>query len=119
VIDHFTLKVRDLQRAKTFYAKALAPLGYELLMEFEGTAGLGAKKKPDLWLAQEREAAQPMHFAFTADSREAVDRFHAAALAAGGKDNGKPGIRADYHPTYYAAFVHDADGHNVEAVCHR
>jgi catechol 2,3-dioxygenase-like lactoylglutathione lyase family enzyme len=119
VIDHLTLKVRDLQQAKAFYAKALAPLGYEVLMEFEGAAGLGAEKKPDFWLAQDRENTRPIHLAFTAESRAAVDGFHAAALAAGAKDNGKPGIRADYHPTYYAAFVHDADGHNVEAVCHR
>ena len=119
MIDHFTLKVRDVQKAKAFYAKALAPLGYELLMEFEGAAGLGAGKKPDLWLSQGAEDVRPTHFALAAESRQVVDRFHAAALAAGGKDNGKPGIRADYHPTYYAAFVHDADGHNVEAVCHR
>jgi catechol 2,3-dioxygenase-like lactoylglutathione lyase family enzyme len=119
VIDHLTLKVSDLQQAKALYAKALAPLGYEVLMEFEGTAGLGAAKKPDLWLAQDPQDVRPMHLAFTAESRQAVDRFHAAALAAGAKDNGKPGIRADYHPTYYAAFVRDADGHNVEAVCHR
>jgi catechol 2,3-dioxygenase-like lactoylglutathione lyase family enzyme len=119
MIDHFTLRVRDVQKAKAFYAGALAPLGYEVLMEFEGTVGLGAAKKPDLWLAEDRAGVRPMHFAIAAVTRDAVDRFHAAAIAAGGTDNGKPGVRAEYHPTYYGAFVLDADGHNVEAVCHR
>lgn len=121
MIDHITLAVRDFPKARAFFAKALGPLGYEVLMEFEGHAGLGAKKKPDLWLAGEDPEHQvvPMHVAFQAPDRKAVDAFHAAALAAGGKDNGKPGLRADYHPTYYAAFVLDADGHNIEAVCHR
>lgn len=119
MIDHLTLKVRDLARARAFYAAALKPLGYEVMMEFPGTVGMGADQKPDLWLAQDAENTRPMHLAFSAPSRKAVDAFHAAALAAGAKDNGKPGIRADYHPTYYAAFVLDENGHNLEAVIHR
>ena len=119
MIDHLTLKVRDLSRARAFYAAALKPLGYEILMEFPGTVGMGADRKPDLWLAQDAENTRPMHLAFSAPSRKAVDAFHAAALAAGAKDNGKPGIRQDYHPTYYAAFVLDENGHNLEAVIHR
>ncbi|BDG02110.1 VOC family protein [Anaeromyxobacter oryzae] len=119
MIDHFTLKVRDGAKARAFYAAALAPLGYEVLMEFEGSYGLGAEKKPDLWIVQDPENTRPMHFAFVARNRAAVDAFHRAALAAGGKDNGAPGLRPQYHPTYYGAFVLDDDGHNVEAVCHR
>lgn len=119
MIDHLTLKVRDLAKAKAFYAAALAPLGYEVLMEFEGVLGMGADKTPDLWLAQDPENTRPTHLAFSALSRKAVEAFHAAALSAGAKDNGKPGIRKEYHPTYYAAFVLDENGHNVEAVTHR
>lgn len=121
MIDHITLTVGDGKRAKEFYAAALKPLGYEILMEFEGAAGLGAGGKPDFWIAgaDATHKLAPMHLAFHATSRKAVDEFYAAAIAAGAKDNGKPGIRAEYHPTYYAAFVYDADGHNVEAVCHK
>jgi catechol 2,3-dioxygenase-like lactoylglutathione lyase family enzyme len=118
VIDHLTLHVRDYPKAKAFFSAALKPLGYELVMEFEGTAGLGARGKPDLWLAGDA-TAQPIHVAFHAADRKTVDAFHAAALAAGGKDNGKPGLRTDYHPSYYAAFVIDPSGHNVEVVCHK
>jgi catechol 2,3-dioxygenase-like lactoylglutathione lyase family enzyme len=119
MIDHLTLKVRDLQRAKAFYTAALAPLGYEILMEYEGGLGMGADKKPDLWLAQDPESVRPLHLAFTAPDRAAVRAFHAAALKGGAKDNGGPGIREHYHPTYYAAFVLDENGHNLEAVVHR
>ncbi len=119
MIDHLTLKVRDAKKAKAFYSAALAPLGYEVLMEFQGSYGMGADKKPDLWIVQDPENTRPMHLAFTAPSRKAVDEFFAAALEAGGKDNGGPGIRKDYHPTYYAAFVLDENGHNLEAVIHR
>lgn len=120
MIDHLTLKVRDLARSRALLSAALAPLGYEVLMEFEGMVGMGADKKPDLWLAQDPEGTRPpLHLAFTAPSRKAVDAFHAAALAAGARDNGGPGIRKEYHPTYYAAFVLDLDGHNLEAVTHR
>jgi catechol 2,3-dioxygenase-like lactoylglutathione lyase family enzyme len=121
MLDHITLAVKDYPKAKAFFAAALAPLGYEIIMEFGPFCGLGAKKKPDLWLAGEdaEHRVVPMHLAFQADDRKAVDAFHAAALAAGARDNGKPGLRPDYHPTYYGAFVLDADGHNVEAVCHK
>jgi catechol 2,3-dioxygenase-like lactoylglutathione lyase family enzyme len=118
MIDHFTLKVRSFEKAKAFYAAALKPLGYEVMMEFEGSAGLGAGK-PDVWLAEDPANARPTHFAILAPDRKAVEAFHAAALAAGAKDNGKPGIRAEYHPNYYAAFVLDPEGNNLEAVCHQ
>ncbi len=119
MIDHLTLKVKDVRTARAFYAAALAPLGYEVLVEHEGVVGMGADKHPDLWIGQDPENARPAHVAFTAPSRKAVDAFHAAALAAGAKDNGRPGVRPEYHPTYYAAFVLDEDGHNIEAVVHR
>ncbi len=119
MIDHLTLKVRNMARARAFYTAALAPLGYEIVMEFEGTVGMGVDRKPDLWLAEDPQNTRPTHIAFVAPSRKAVDAFHAAALAAGGKDNGRPGLRPEYHATYYAAFVHDENGHNVEAVTHR
>jgi catechol 2,3-dioxygenase-like lactoylglutathione lyase family enzyme len=119
MIDHITLKVRDAAKAKAFYSAALRPLGYEVLMEFEGSFGLGAGGKPDLWIVQDAENTRPTHFAFAAPDRRAVDLFHAAALASGARDNGKPGVREHYHPSYYGAFVLDQDGHNVEAVCHR
>jgi catechol 2,3-dioxygenase-like lactoylglutathione lyase family enzyme len=117
MIDHFTLRVHDYQKAKTFYAVALEPLGYRQLAEFEGYAGLGADGKPDLWLTGDPQA-RPVHLALAARDRKAVDAFYQAALAAGAADNGKPGIREDYGPTYYAAFVLDPSGHNLEVVCH-
>jgi catechol 2,3-dioxygenase-like lactoylglutathione lyase family enzyme len=119
VIDHLTLKVKDLAKAKAFFAAALAPLGYVVMMEFEGAVGMGADGKADLWIAEDPANVRPTHLAFLAPSRAAVDAFHAAALAAGAKDNGGPGLRKEYHPTYYAAFVLDENGHNVEAVVHR
>jgi catechol 2,3-dioxygenase-like lactoylglutathione lyase family enzyme len=119
MIDHLTLKVRSIGKARAFYTAALAPLGYEIVMEYEGMLGMGADRKPDLWLAEDPDNTRPMHLAFTAPSRKAVDAFHAAALGAGGKDNGGPGLRAEYHPTYYGAFVLDENGHNIEAVVHR
>jgi catechol 2,3-dioxygenase-like lactoylglutathione lyase family enzyme len=119
MIDHFTLKVRDIARAKAFYGAALAPLGYATILDYGNHLGMGAGGKPDFWLAEDPDHARPTHFAFTAGDRRTVDAFHAAAVAAGGKDNGKPGLRKDYHPTYYGAFVLDGDGNNVEVVCHR
>ncbi len=117
MIDHVTLRVRDLPTAKSFYAAALAPLGYQVAKEFPGTIGLCAGGMFDLWLTADADA-RPQHLAFSAPSRAAVDAFHAAALAAGGRDNGPPGVRLEYHPNYYAAFAFDPSGHNVEAVCH-
>jgi catechol 2,3-dioxygenase-like lactoylglutathione lyase family enzyme len=117
MIDHVAISVTDLERSKRFYKEALAPLAYDLLMEYPGAAGFGAGRKPDFWLRQ-ADAISPVHVAIEAD-RETVDAFHAAALSAGGTDNGGPGVREIYHPSYYGAFVLDPDGHNIEAVCHR
>lgn len=116
MLDHISLRVQDHSRAVAFYRAALAPLGYRVLMEFPGAAGLGAGM-PDFWLMATEHPLNPTHVAFSAD-RATVDAFHAAALAAGGTDNGPPGLRADYHPHYYGAFVRDPEGNNVEVVCH-
>jgi len=118
MIDHFTLTVRDYDRSKAFYARILEPLGYRLLMSFDGMSGFGDAVKPYFWIRRGDTPSQPMHIAFQARERAAVDAFHAAALAAGSRDDGKPGIRADYHPNYYAAFVVDINGHPLEAVAH-
>lgn len=128
MIDHYTLLVSDIEQAKAFYLAALAPLGYELVMEItremyaelpvEKTCGLGVKGKPDLWLRPTTDALAPTHIAFRAEDHAQVDAFHAAALAAGATDHGAPGPRPHYHAAYYGAFVLDADGNNVEAVCH-
>jgi catechol 2,3-dioxygenase-like lactoylglutathione lyase family enzyme len=118
-IDHVILNVRDLNRSKAFYKQALAPLGFEVVMELEGFgAGLGREGKPELWVAQRGEPTV-VHVALAAPDRETVDRFHEAAVAAGGVDNGAPGLRPHYHENYYAGFVLDPDGSNIEAVCHR
>lgn len=119
MIDHMTLRVRDYEQSKAFYLAALLPLGYAMVMEFPSMAGLGVAGKPDLWLAAQEKPQSTMHLAFAAPNRAAVDAFYRAALAAGGKDNGPAGLRADYHPAYYGAFVLDPDGHNIEACCHR
>jgi catechol 2,3-dioxygenase-like lactoylglutathione lyase family enzyme len=126
MIDHVGFPVSDYERAKAFYLKALAPLGYELVMEVEQetengspAAGFGAGGKPDFWIGGEGGLARPLHVAIAAESRAAVDAFYQAAMAAGAKDNGAPGIRPRYHPNYYGAFVLDPDGHNIEAVCHK
>lgn len=117
MIDHLGIAVTDLAASIAFYKQALAPLGYELVMQFDTAAGFGAGGKPDFWIGK-GPAPTPTHVAFATKSRAVVRAFHAAALAAGGKDNGAPGVRAHYHPDYYGAFVHDPDGHNIEAVCH-
>jgi len=118
MIDHTGVSVSDVAKSKTFYRAALAPLGYSLLMEFEQFAGFGVAPKPDFWIGQGVPNAPPVHVAFRADTRAQVDAFHRAAMAAGGRDNGPPGLRPHYHDNYYGAFVLDPDGHNVEAVCH-
>lgn len=118
MIDHTGVGVSDFARSKAFYSAALVPLGYELLMEFEHYAGFGVRPHPDFWIGQGKVNDPPVHIAFTAANRATVDAFHAAALAAGGRDNGPPGLRPQYHATYYGAFVLDPDGHNIEAVCH-
>jgi catechol 2,3-dioxygenase-like lactoylglutathione lyase family enzyme len=124
-IDHTSLSVSNFAKAKAFYGAALAPLGITVLMEFAKSvtgnvdvAGLGSNGKPFFWLADAGKTSPRIHLAFVADSRAQVDAFYNAALAAGGKDNGAPGLRPMYHPNYYGAFVLDADGHNIEAVCH-
>lgn len=124
MIDHIGFPVSDYKRSKAFYEKALAPLGYTLIMEVQQdlndapAAGFGTGGKPDFWIGGEGGLDHPLHVAILAKDRATVDAFYAAALAAGGKDNGAPGIRAHYHPNYYGAFVLDPDGHNIEAVCH-
>jgi catechol 2,3-dioxygenase-like lactoylglutathione lyase family enzyme len=121
MLDHLGLNVADFDRSKDFYERALAPLGISLIMEpVPGVAGFGEDEKPYFWIARDRGAPQTgVHVAFEAASREPVDAFHAAALEAGGEDNGGPGVREIYHPSYYGAYVLDPDGNNVEAVCHR
>jgi len=117
MIDHIGIAVSDLARSIEFYRKALAPLGYELIMSFPEVAGFGAGGKPDLWIA--KGAPQDhVHVAIRSKGRAEVRAFYEAAIAAGGRDNGPPGVRAHYHPDYYGAFVLDPDGHNIEAVCH-
>ena len=116
MLDHIGLGVTDVAKSKAFYEQALSPLGYKVLMDFGEAVGFGVDR-PDFWLGPQAEPT-PSHVAFTSPDRETVDAFHRAALEAGGKDNGAPGVRAQYHPTYYGAFVLDPDGNNVEAVCH-
>ena len=115
--DHIGLKVGDLAASVRFYAAALGPLGHVVSSQDETVAGLGPKDAPALWLYQAKSAAGGVHMAFRAADHAAVDRFYAAGLKAGGRDNGGPGLRADYSPTHYAAFLLDPDGNNVEAVC--
>src|SRR5512144_1637796 len=115
MIDHLTLTVRDVDRSVDFYTRALAPLGYRMLMEFERVYGFG-DEKPVLWIKQDEVPTPPQHLAFAARRRADVDAFYAAALAAGARDNGPPGLREHYHPSYYAAFVIDLDGNPIEAV---
>ncbi len=118
MLDHIGIDVSNYPLAKQFYLAALAPLGYTVLVEYGDTAGFGANGSADFWISQ-GVATQPIvHVAFQCQQRAQVDSFYAAALQAGGKDNGPPGIREDYAPSYYAAFVFDPDGHNIEAVCH-
>jgi catechol 2,3-dioxygenase-like lactoylglutathione lyase family enzyme len=121
MLDHIGLNVRDYERSKAFYEQALAPLGLRLLMEpVPGIGGFGgADGKPFFWIGTRGEPQSDVHVAFAVDDRRTVDSFHSAALAAGATDNGGPGVREIYHPTYYGAYVLDPDGNNVEAVCHR
>jgi catechol 2,3-dioxygenase-like lactoylglutathione lyase family enzyme len=119
MIDHISLRVQDFARAVDFYKSALAPLGYEVLMEFPNVAGLGAGGKPDLWIMQteSEQIPHPTHIALNGE-RPQIDEFHSIAQQVGGSDNGPPGLRLDYHPHYYAAFVLDPEGNNIEVVCH-
>ncbi len=123
MIDHIGLVVSDFAKSKAFYTQALAPIGHSRVAEtmldggLKPAAGFCHEDGSDLWISQ-GEPTHPMHLAFRASSRAAVDAFYLAALAAGGQDNGEPGLRPCYHPNYYGAYVLDPDGHNIEAVCH-
>ena len=125
MIDHVGFPVSDYARARSFYEKALAPLGYTLIMEVQENqfgakaAGFGINGKPDFWIGGEGGLQKPVHVAIVSKDRASVDAFYKAALAAGGKDNGAPGLRPHLHENYYAAYVHDPDGNNLEAVTHR
>jgi len=127
ILDHISLSVSDYPRSKTFFEKALAPLGIAPIMEFGQACGFGRDGKPEFWIGtgpasfqkpEQMEIITPQHVAFTTKNRGEVDAFYEAAIAAGGKDFGAPGIRAHYHPSYYGAFVLDPDGHDIEAVFH-
>ena len=126
MLDHIGFGVYNFARSKEFYERALAPLGYRIMMEVtpqesgrDAHAGFGDERKPYFWIGTGNALTGRLHVAFIAKDRAAVDAFHRAAIAAGGKNNGVPGLRPHYHPNYYGAFVLDPDGHNVEAVCHR
>jgi catechol 2,3-dioxygenase-like lactoylglutathione lyase family enzyme len=114
--DHIGLHVKNLAAAIRFYEAALAPFGFEVCSRDETSAGIGRPNEPALWLYASKTATAA-HIAFRAADRATVERFHQRGATAGGRDNGKPGLRADYAPTYYAAFLIDPDGNNVEAVC--
>lgn len=116
MLDHIGVPVSDVAKSKDFFQNALAPLGYVVVMDFGEAVGLGAGGKPDFWIGK-GEIAGPNHIAFVAANRAAVKSFYDAAIAAGGKDNGGPGLRPQYHPDYYGAFVIDPDGNNIEAMC--
>ena len=126
MIDHLSVVVSDYAKSKAFYLQALAPTGHSRLVELPAahagggqSAGFCHADGSDFWISQGDAIRPPIHVAFRVASRAAVDDFHQAAIAAGGKDNGAPGLRAHYHPNYYGAYVLDPDGNNVEAVCHR
>ncbi|MBV2141956.1 VOC family protein [Falsochrobactrum sp. TDYN1] len=120
MLDHIGFNISTMTRSRAFYDAALAPLGIAQIMEFRGWVGYGRNGKPEFWIGKQKDARLEgvLHVAFSAGTRSEVNRFHEAALAAGGRDNGAPGLRPQYHPDYYAAFVIDPDGHNIEAVCH-
>ena len=126
MLDHVGFGVSDFARSKQFYERALAPSATVIVMEVtpqesagEAFAGFGDERKPYFWIGTGNALSGRLHVAFMAKDRAAVDAFYRAAIAAGGKDYGAPGLRPHYHPNYYGAFVLDPDGHNVEAVCHR
>lgn len=126
MLDHFCITVTDLVRSKNFYTKALAPLGYRIINDRAEAVGFGIvagalrSRDPDgdFWIVPGKVQPELVHFAFVAQTHAAVDAFHAEAVAAGGRDNGAPGLRLRYHPHYYAAFILEPDGYNIEAVCH-
>jgi len=119
MFDHLGFGVTNLAESKAFFLSALRPLGVSVAMESPYGVGLGRGGKPSMWLHETKDVPARLHIAIAADTRAEVDAFYAAALAAGGEDNGAPGLRPHYHPNYYAAFVIAPDGHNIEAVCHK
>jgi catechol 2,3-dioxygenase-like lactoylglutathione lyase family enzyme len=126
MIDHIGVAVADMDRAKAFYVSALEPIGVGVLMEVsaeetgaEAHAGFGANDKAFFWIGTGLKPKGGTHVAFAVGTRAEVDAFYRAAIAAGGRDNGAPGLRPEYHPQYYGAFVFDPDGNNIEAVCHK
>jgi len=118
MLDHIVLNVKDVATSKKFYHEALSPLGYEIVMDFPEGVGFGIAGKPDFWISSRKPSHTNLHVAFHCNERNLVNSFYEAAIAAGGRDNGKPGVREMYHPNYYGAFVFDPDGNNIEAVCH-
>jgi catechol 2,3-dioxygenase-like lactoylglutathione lyase family enzyme len=126
MMDHIGLAVADFKRSKSFFVNALAPLDITLIMEVtaeqtggDAHAGFGAERKAFFWIGNGKKPTSGVHVAFAAKSRSQVDAFRQAAMTAGGRDNGPPGLRPQYHPNYYGAFILDADGNNIEAVCHQ
>jgi catechol 2,3-dioxygenase-like lactoylglutathione lyase family enzyme len=118
ILDHIGFNVNDFSVSKSFYLQALEPLGIRIVNEGEGWAMIGKEGKGQFWFGAFGSNPGGIHIAFVAENRERVHEFYEAALAAGGKDNGAPGLRPQYHPNYYAAFIIDPNGHNLEAVCH-
>ena len=125
MIDHTGIIASDFAKSRDFYAKALSAIGYELIMALPASvtghadvAGFGEPPKPDFWVSSGSPNRPPIHIAFRVANRALVDAFYRAAIEAGGRDNGPPGLRPHYHPNYYGAFILDPDGHNIEAVCH-
>ena len=120
MFDHVGVNVRDYAASRAFFERALAPLGYGVVLAFDDwkAAGFGRGQKPEFWIAQREPFSSGTHVAFACADRGTVDAFHDAAVAAGGRDNGGPGLREEYHPTYYGAFILDLDDNNIEAVCH-
>jgi catechol 2,3-dioxygenase-like lactoylglutathione lyase family enzyme len=118
MIDHVAFYVTDLERSRRFYERALDAIGYGLAFDMEGFVAFGPEGQPRFAVRTGKDASTTAHVAFTVEDRGTVDAFHAAAMGAGGTENGAPGLREHYHPTYYAAFVADPDGNNVEVVCH-
>ncbi len=118
MLDHIGIPVSDITVSKRFFLAALAPLGYKVIFDLGRAVGMGSQGFPAFWIGQ-GQPHNPLHLAFAAADRGVVDAFHRAAVAVGGRDNGQPGIRAQYHPDYYAAFVYDPDGNNIEVVCRK
>jgi catechol 2,3-dioxygenase-like lactoylglutathione lyase family enzyme len=117
-IDHITVEVRDLNKARAFYSAALGALGMRVNLDFSSAFGFGSRDENIFWLARNRKASGGGHYAFRVSHRDEVDAFHAAALAAGGRDHGAPGLRPSYGANYYAAFVKDREDNNIEVVCY-